>query len=129
MQEDTFVSAPRPPVQFTARTRVLAGVMVVRIRLARFGRRNLPFYRIFVADSRSPRDGRHIEVVGHFDPITGARACAVQHAWCLARGAGAPALLGVAADGSARCEAERAFCGSDLAARRQGWQQAPGVEL
>lgn len=45
--------------------------MPVRIRLARFGRRNLPFYRIFVADSRSPRDGRHIEVVGHFDPIPG----------------------------------------------------------
>jgi ribosomal protein S16 len=46
--------------------------MPVRIRLARFGRRNLPFYRIFVADSRSPRDGRHLEVVGHFDPLPGA---------------------------------------------------------
>jgi ribosomal protein S16 len=45
--------------------------MPVRIRLARFGRRNLPFYRIFVADSRCPRDGRHLEVVGHFDPIPG----------------------------------------------------------
>ena len=32
---------------------------------------NLPFYRIFVADSRAPRDGRHIEVVGHYDPIPG----------------------------------------------------------
>lgn len=50
--------------------------MPVRIRLARFGRRNLPFYRIFVADSRSPRDGRHLEVVGHFDPIPGAHAAA-----------------------------------------------------
>ena len=47
--------------------------MPVRIRLARFGRRNLPFYRIFVADSRSPRDGRHLEVVGHFDPLPGAQ--------------------------------------------------------
>ena len=46
--------------------------MPVRIRLARFGRRNLPFYRIFVADSRSPRDGRHLEVVGHYDPLPGA---------------------------------------------------------
>lgn len=43
--------------------------MVVRIRLARFGRKNLPFYRIFVADSRSPRDGKHIEVVGHYNPL------------------------------------------------------------
>jgi len=43
--------------------------MVVRIRLARFGRKNMPFYRIFVADSRAPRDGKHLEVVGHYDPL------------------------------------------------------------
>ena len=30
-----------------------------------------PFYRIFVADARAPRDGKHIDVVGHFDPIPG----------------------------------------------------------
>lgn len=46
--------------------------MVVRIRLARFGNRNNPFYRIYVADSRSPRDGKHLEVVGHYDPKPGA---------------------------------------------------------
>mmetsp|Transcript_2875 Transcript_2875/g.8649 ORF Transcript_2875/g.8649 Transcript_2875/m.8649 type:complete len:117 (+) Transcript_2875:62-412(+) len=45
--------------------------MVVRIRLQRFGRRNKPFYRIVVADARSPRDGRHIERVGTYDPIPG----------------------------------------------------------
>eukprot|EP00898_Chlorokybus_atmophyticus_P003214 jgi/Chlat1/3894/Chrsp26S04178 len=43
--------------------------MPVRLRLARFGRHNWPFYRIFVADSRAPRDGRHIDVVGTYDPI------------------------------------------------------------
>jgi len=32
---------------------------------------NLPFYRIFAADSRSPRDGRHLEQLGHYDPIPG----------------------------------------------------------
>lgn len=32
---------------------------------------NLPFYRIFVADSRCPRDGRHLEQVGHYDPVPG----------------------------------------------------------
>lgn len=32
---------------------------------------NLPFYRLFVADSRFPRDGRHLEQVGHYDPIPG----------------------------------------------------------
>ena len=37
--------------------------MVVRLRLARFGRKHLPTYRVVVADQRAPRDGRHIEQV------------------------------------------------------------------
>ena len=37
--------------------------MTVRVRLQRFGRRNRPFYRVVVADSRSPRDGKFIELV------------------------------------------------------------------
>mmetsp|Transcript_21068 Transcript_21068/g.63405 ORF Transcript_21068/g.63405 Transcript_21068/m.63405 type:complete len:109 (-) Transcript_21068:821-1147(-) len=45
--------------------------MTVRIRLARFGRKHLPFYRIFVADQKAPRDGKHIEQVGHYDPLPG----------------------------------------------------------
>ncbi|KAJ7565006.1 hypothetical protein O6H91_02G044100 [Diphasiastrum complanatum] len=44
---------------------------VVRLRLARFGRKNLPFYRIFAADSRAPRDGKHLEVVGFYNPLPG----------------------------------------------------------
>ncbi|CAG8468560.1 2415_t:CDS:2 [Ambispora leptoticha] len=43
--------------------------MVVRIRLARHGIRNRPFYHIVVANARSKRDGKHIEKVGEFDPI------------------------------------------------------------
>ena len=43
--------------------------MPVRIRLARMGRKKRPFYRIVVADSRSPRDGRFIEKVGTYDPL------------------------------------------------------------
>jgi small subunit ribosomal protein S16 len=43
--------------------------MVVRIRLQRFGRTHLPFYRIVVADSRCRRDGRFIERVGTYNPI------------------------------------------------------------
>lgn len=43
--------------------------MTLRIRLARGGARNRPFYRIVVADSRSPRDGRFIERLGHYDPL------------------------------------------------------------
>jgi small subunit ribosomal protein S16 len=42
--------------------------MAVRIRLRREGRKKVPFYRIVVADSRSPRDGRFIEIIGQYDP-------------------------------------------------------------
>jgi small subunit ribosomal protein S16 len=41
---------------------------MVRIRLQRAGRRNDPRYRIVVADSRAPRDGKVIEVIGHLNP-------------------------------------------------------------
>jgi small subunit ribosomal protein S16 len=41
---------------------------VVRIRLRRVGRKNAPEYRIVVADSKSPRDGRFIEVLGQYSP-------------------------------------------------------------
>ncbi len=43
--------------------------MTLRIRLARAGARKRPHYRIVVADSRSPRDGRFIERVGAYDPL------------------------------------------------------------
>ena len=41
---------------------------MVRIRLRRVGRKKTPLYRIVVADSRSPRDGRFIETIGQYDP-------------------------------------------------------------
>ena len=43
--------------------------MSLKLRLARAGAKKRPFYRIVVADSRSPRDGRFIEVVGTYNPI------------------------------------------------------------
>jgi small subunit ribosomal protein S16 len=43
--------------------------MAVKIRLKRMGAKKRPFYRIVVADARSPRDGRFIELVGHYDPL------------------------------------------------------------
>ncbi|APH05283.1 30S ribosomal protein S16 [Bacillus weihaiensis] len=43
--------------------------MAVKIRLKRMGAKKSPFYRIVVADSRSPRDGRDIEVVGTYNPV------------------------------------------------------------
>jgi small subunit ribosomal protein S16 len=42
---------------------------VVRLRLTRAGRHKRPFYRIVAADSRMPRDGRYIEVLGTYDPL------------------------------------------------------------
>ncbi|OZS79258.1 30S ribosomal protein S16 [Tetzosporium hominis] len=44
--------------------------MAVKIRLKRMGAKKSPFYRIVVADSRSPRDGRQIETVGTYNPLT-----------------------------------------------------------
>lgn len=44
--------------------------MAVRIRLKRMGSTHRPFYRVVTADSRSPRDGRFIETLGTYDPLT-----------------------------------------------------------
>ena len=44
--------------------------MAVKIRLRRMGAKKAPFYRIVVADSRYPRDGRFIEEIGYYDPTT-----------------------------------------------------------
>ena len=44
--------------------------MAVKIRLARHGAKKRPYYRVVVADSRMPRDGRYIEEVGRYNPLT-----------------------------------------------------------
>lgn len=48
--------------------------MAVKIRLRRAGRKKSPTYRIVVADSRSPRDGKFIEIIGQYAPRTGDQA-------------------------------------------------------
>jgi len=48
--------------------------MAVRIRLRRTGRKKQPMYRIVVADSRSPRDGKFIEIIGQYAPRQGEQA-------------------------------------------------------
>lgn len=50
--------------------------MAVKIRLARHGAKKRPYYRIVVADSRKPRDGRFIEEVGRYNPCS-----EPQHVW------------------------------------------------
>ncbi|MBI3630158.1 MAG: 30S ribosomal protein S16 [Candidatus Rokubacteria bacterium] len=44
--------------------------MAVHIRLRRTGTTKRPAYRVVVADSRAPRDGRFIEIIGHYNPLT-----------------------------------------------------------
>jgi small subunit ribosomal protein S16 len=44
--------------------------MAVKIRLARHGSKKKPFYRVVVADERAPRDGRNLEQVGTYNPLT-----------------------------------------------------------
>ncbi|MEG2351064.1 MAG: 30S ribosomal protein S16 [Bacilli bacterium] len=44
--------------------------MAVKLRLKRMGAKKQPFYRIVAADSRSPRDGRFIEILGTYNPLT-----------------------------------------------------------
>jgi small subunit ribosomal protein S16 len=59
--------------------------MAVRIRLRRTGRKKTPMYRIVVADSRSPRDGKFIEILGQYQPLQGKNAVALKidraHYW------------------------------------------------
>ncbi|HSN58533.1 MAG TPA: 30S ribosomal protein S16 [Clostridiaceae bacterium] len=44
--------------------------MAVKIRLRRMGAHKAPFYRVIVADSRAPRDGRFVEEIGYYNPLT-----------------------------------------------------------
>lgn len=44
--------------------------MAVKIRLTRLGSKKSPFYRVIVADSRSPRDGKFIDIIGTYNPLT-----------------------------------------------------------
>ena len=64
--------------------------MAVRIRLKRMGTKKRPFYRVIVADARSPRDGRFLETLGTYNPITNPAEVKLDaervHYW-LARGA------------------------------------------
>lgn len=43
---------------------------MLKIRLARVGKKKAPSYRVVVADARAPRDGRYVEIVGYYNPLT-----------------------------------------------------------
>ena len=44
--------------------------MAVKIRLTRLGKKKTPFYRVVIADARAPRDGRFVEEIGYYNPLT-----------------------------------------------------------
>ena len=50
---------------------------MVKLRLRRVGTKNKPMYRVVAADSRSPRDGAFIEIIGHYDPVADPEAFAI----------------------------------------------------
>ena len=54
-------------------------VMAVKVRLARLGRKKKPFYRIVVANSEAPRDGKFLEVVGTYDPLKDPVEVSIKH--------------------------------------------------
>lgn len=51
---------------------------MLKIRLRRVGAKKKPSYRLVVADSRAPRDGAFVEIIGHFDPLTEPETIVVQ---------------------------------------------------
>ena len=53
--------------------------MAVRIRLTRKGRKKQPFYRIVVADSEAPRDGKFLDIVGTYDPMQSPAAVTIDN--------------------------------------------------
>ena len=53
--------------------------MAVKVRLARFGRKKKPFYRIVVASSEAPRDGKFLEIVGTYDPLKDPAEINIKH--------------------------------------------------
>ena len=53
---------------------------MVAIRLRRIGSNRRPAYRVVVTDSRSPRDGRFIEIIGHYNPLTEPPTVSIDHA-------------------------------------------------
>ena len=53
--------------------------MAVKVRLARLGRKKRPFYRIVVANSEAPRDGKFLEIVGTYDPMKDPVEIVIKH--------------------------------------------------
>ena len=68
--------------------------MAVKIRLRRMGAKKAPFYRVVVADSRSPRDGRFIDNIGTYNPLTDPAEIKIDVEKAAVRGLSCGAMMG-----------------------------------
>ena len=59
--------------------KIIFGAQMLMIRLARFGAKKKPFYRIVVIEKERARNGRHLEVVGHYNPLTSPPQVLLKH--------------------------------------------------
>lgn len=74
MDSCSYGSAAEPHHQTTCAARLEEFPLAVKIRLARHGAKKRPYYRVVVADGRARRDGRFIEMVGRYNPLTSPKA-------------------------------------------------------
>ncbi|NTU68536.1 MAG: 30S ribosomal protein S16 [Chlorobiaceae bacterium] len=103
---------------------------MVKIRLKRTGRKKLPFYQIVAADGRSPRDGKFLEVVGHYNPTAKPHAVTIEKdrvAYWLNVGAQPTATVRSLIRGTGLLHEmnlqRRGVSESDISTQMEAWQQ------
>lgn len=103
---------------------------MVKIRLKRTGRKKLPFYQIVAADSRSPRDGKFLEVIGHYNPTAKPHAVTIEKdrvAYWLNVGAQPTATVRSLIRGTGLLHEmnlqRRGISESDISTQMETWQQ------
>ena len=69
LRSSSFVDRSISPASFSAKQVQSIIIMVVRLRLARWGRTHSPFYRMVAANCKAPRDGKFLEIVGTYNPL------------------------------------------------------------
>ncbi|NTU94022.1 MAG: 30S ribosomal protein S16 [Chlorobiaceae bacterium] len=103
---------------------------MVKIRLKRAGRKKMPFYQIVAADGRSPRDGKFLEVVGHYNPTAKPHAVTIEKervAYWLTVGAQPTATVRSLIRGTGLLHElnlkRRGVSENEIAAQMETWQQ------
>lgn len=104
---------------------------MVKIRLKRMGAKKRPFYRLVVADSRSPRDGRFIELLGYYDPLTNPAKVQVDadkvHEWIRKGARPSDAARALLVQQGILAKTPRAFASGHAGGATSGASETPGV--